>query len=93
MYHRLGGFKISSQGIFHKFTGLLSESSVSKSDLEELELNQRKRRYGFCWEHGQLQKNISFFSQLSPFGICRRGFKPVFLVVHILFVSYVNRGV
>ena len=68
---------------FHKFTGLLSESSVSKSDPKELELNQRKIRHGFCWEHGQLQKLISFFAHLSPYRICRRGFKPMFLVVRI----------
>ena len=70
---------------FQKFTSLLSESLVSKSDPQELELNQRKRRHGFCWEHGLLQKNLSFFAQLSPSRICRRGFKPIFLVVRILF--------
>ena len=33
---------------FQKFIGLLSESSVLKLDPEELELNQRKIRHGFC---------------------------------------------
>ena len=42
-YHRLGEFKISSQVIFHKFIILLSESSVSKADFEELDVNKRKR--------------------------------------------------
>ena len=78
---------------FQKFTVLLSESSVSKSNPEELELNQRKIRHGFCWEHVRVQKTLSFFSQLSPSGICRRGFKPIFLVVAFYFLSYVNRGV
>ena len=78
---------------FHKFTGLLSESSVSKSDPEELEMNPRKIRHGFCWEHGQIQKPLSVFAHISPYGICRSGFKPIFLVVRILFLSYVNRGV
>ena len=57
---------------FQKFIGLLSQSSISKSDIEALELNQRKIRHGFWQEMVQLQKHISFFAQLSPARICRR---------------------
>ena len=72
---------------FQKFTSLLSKSSVSKSNPEELELNQRKILHGFCWEHGQLQKNISCFSQVSPYEICGRGFYTCFSSSpHFIFV-------
>ena len=57
---------------FEKFIGLLSESSVSKSDPEELEMNKREIRHGFGWEYDQLQKPLLVFAQLSPAGICQR---------------------
>ena len=45
---------------FQKFRSLLSESSISKSYPEELELDKRKLRHGFCWENVQLQKPLLF---------------------------------
>ena len=68
---------------FQKFTVLLSKSSVSKLDLDEMEFNKRKIIHEFWWEHGQLQKPLSFCAPLSPSRIRRRGFKPIFLVVRI----------
>ena len=72
---------------FQKFRGLLCKSSVSKSNTKEWELNQRKIRHGLCWKHGQLQKPLSFFINLSPSGICRRGFLAYFFSSpHFIFV-------
>ena len=39
---------------FQKSTILLSESSVSKEDFEELEMSLEKIIHGFCQEHGKL---------------------------------------
>ena len=78
---------------FQKFTCLLSESSVSKSYPKEWELNQRKQINGFCWEHGQLQNLFQFLHNCHHLGYAGGSFKPIFLVVHILFLSYVTCGV
>ena len=46
---------------FHKFA-ILSESSSSKEYFEELEGNTEKLIHGFCQEHDQLQKPLSYFT-------------------------------
>ena len=33
-----------------------------------------KRGHGFCLEHGQLQKPLPYFTDISPLDICRRNF-------------------
>ena len=60
--------------LFHKFTSLLSKSSVSEEDSKDMEVNLEKRRHGFWQEHVQLEKNLLDFTQLSPLEICRRDF-------------------
>ena len=41
--------------IFHNFK-ILSESSSSNADSEEMEENMRKWKHGFCLGHDKLQK-------------------------------------
>ena len=62
----------------------MSESSSSKAYFKEMEANMAKWIHGFYRERGQLQKFLLYWTQLSPFEVCRWNSKAYFLAIWLL---------
>ena len=72
------------QGEMFQIFKILYESSNSKAYSKELGGNMDKWIHGFCQEHGQLQKNISYITQISPFEVFMRSSESYFSTIRLM---------